>query len=161
MRWIRFAVLITIVGLLQAGAINVFAFKGVCPNLLLIFMVFFSIYSNTSDAIISSFTIGFIADVIGGSQMGVDMLSFGVFGTLLAYLHSVIQIRKMPYQSATIFVISMLTGFFAGLLNHLFKQPVPGMLNLFFISLYSAVVGPFLFLPSVWLMGIKTQRFRK
>ena len=159
MRWIRFAVLITIVGLLQAGAINMFVFKGIHPNLLLVVMVFFAIYSSTYDAIITSFCIGFIADVIGQATVGVGMLSFGVSGTLLAYLHSVVQIRKMSYQAVTIFMVSMLAGFLAGLLNLMLKEPVAGISTLFFISLYSAVLGPFLFLPLGWVMGVKMQRF--
>jgi rod shape-determining protein MreD len=159
MRWIRFAVLITMVGLLQAGAINMFALKGIRPNLLLIVMVFFAIYSSTYDAIITSFCIGFIADVVGQATMGVWMLSFGVSGTLLAYLHSVVQIRKISYQAGTIFMISMFAGFLAGLLNLILKEPVTGVWALLFISLYSAVLGPFLFLPSAWVVGVKMQRF--
>lgn len=159
MRWIRFAVLITIFSLLQAGAINMFALKGIRPNLLLVVMVFFAIYSSTYDAIITSFCIGFIADVIGQATMGVGMLSFGVSGTLLAYLHSVVQIRKISYQAGTIFMVSILAGLIAGLLNLMLKEPVTGISTLFFISLYSSVLGPFLFLPSAWIMGVKMQRF--
>jgi rod shape-determining protein MreD len=159
MRWIRFAVLIIIVSLLQADAIKVISIKGISPNLLLILMVFFAIHCNTYDVIIASFTIGFAADLIGGAAMGVEMLSFGILGILLSYLgHDVIQIKKRPQQAVTIFTFCMLTGILSGLLSIILKQPTVGIINLFFISLYSAMVGPFLFMPILWLMRIKAQR---
>jgi rod shape-determining protein MreD len=81
------------------------------PDLLLVVLVFSAIYFNTSDAVISSFSIGFAADLIGSPlPMGPHMISFGVFGTLLAYLHRVIAIRRMPYQAMAIFVTGLLVG---------------------------------------------------
>lgn len=156
MRWFRFAVLILVVTLLQAGLLANLSFK---PDLLLILLVFFAIYCNTSEAIITSFTIGFAADIIG-STMGPQIISFGLFGTALAYLHRVIAIRKMLYQALAILVI----GFLAGALAHFltFPKSEPTALNistLFWSSLYSGFVGPFLFLPSAWWMRIKTHRF--
>lgn len=162
MRWIRFAALILVVTVLQASLVDIIAVTrlNIKPDFLLILLVFFSIHYNTSEAIISSFTIGFAADIIG-SAMGVRMISFGLFGTLLAYLNGVIAIRKMSYQSAAIFM----AGFLAGVLAHfltLFKgqhieQNVYAVI--FWTSLYSSIVGPFLFLPTAWWMRIKTHRF--
>jgi rod shape-determining protein MreD len=161
MRWIRFAVLLIIFSLLQAEAIKMFDFGGVRPNLMIISLVFFAIYSDSYDAIITSFCIGFAADVIGESgSMGVCMLSFGILGVTLSGLHEVIEIRKMVHQGLAIFTISMLAGLVGGILYLVVRQPVQGDLsNLFFVSLYSAVVGPFLFLPSAWAMGIRSQRY--
>ena len=162
MRWIRFAVLILVVTILQASLVDIIAVTrlNIKPDFLLILLVFFSIRNNTSEAIISSFAIGFAADIIG-SAMGVRMISFGLFGTLLAYLNGIIAIRKMPYQSAAIFI----TGFLAGVLAHfltLFKgQQIEQNIYavIFWTSLYSSIVGPFLFLPTAWWMRIKTHRF--
>ncbi|HUW19394.1 MAG TPA: rod shape-determining protein MreD [Sedimentisphaerales bacterium] len=156
MRWFRFAVLVLVAAVLQAGLLENFDFK---PDLLLILLVFFGVYCRTSDAIITSFTIGFAADLIGPA-MGPQIISFGLFGSLLAYLHRVIVIRKMPYQALTIFITGLLTGVLAHLLN-LLKERVPASGvwgGLFGISLCSAVIGPFLFLPSLWWMRIRTHR---
>ena len=164
MRWIRFAVFILIVTVVQAGLVNIIAVTSlnIKPDLLLILLVFFAIHCNTSEAIITSFMIGFAADIIG-SAMGSQMISFGLFGTLLAYLHRVIAIRKMPYQSLAIFITGFLAGVLAHLLNLFKDQPTP--LNtytiIFWTSLYSSLVGPFLFLPSGWWMRIKTYRFSR
>lgn len=157
MRWFRFAVLILLATILQASFL---ANLNIKPDLLLILLVFFSIYCNTSDAIISSFTIGFAADLIG-STMGPQMISFGLFGTLLAYLHRFIAIRKMPYQSLAIFVTALLSGWVAHFLSFLKGEPTPPNIYavVFWISLYSCLVGPFLFLPSAWWMRIRVNRF--
>jgi len=158
-RWFRFAVLLSLVTVLQAGLL---AHWNVRPDLLLILLVFFAIYCDTYDAIITSFTIGFAADIIG-STMGPQIISFGLFGTLLAYLHRVIAIRRMPYQSAVIFVIGLLAGTLTYLLTILKGQSTTSSIYavLFGTSLYSAIVGPFLFLPSAWWMRIKTHRFSR
>ena len=161
MRWLRFAVFILIVTVLQAGLVGIIAVSrlNIKPDLLLILMVFFSIYCNQPDAIITSFTIGFAADIIG-SAMGSRIISFGLFGTLLSYLHGVITIKKMPYQSLVIFISSLLTGVMVYFLTLLKDQPTTAnaYTALFWTSVYSSFVGPFLFLPTAWWMRIKTHR---
>lgn len=163
MRWFRFAVLILIAAMLQVGLVDIIAVTGlnIKPDLLLIVLVFFAIYCSRSEAIITSFTIGFAADIIG-SVMGPKMISFGLFGTALACLSSVITIKKMPYQSLVIFLTALSAGLLAQFLIFLKGQPtVPGTYTVIFgTALYSAVVGPFLFLPAVWWMRIKTHRFK-
>ena len=158
MRWVRFGVFILIVAILQA---SVLAGLNIKPDLLLILLVFFAIYCNTTEAIITSFTIGFVADIIG-CAMGPYTISFGLFGTLLAYLHRAVAIRKMPYQSAAIFITCLLAGTLAYLFTFL-KGASPAHSAhgavLFWTSLSSAIVGPFLFLPSAWWMHINTHRF--
>jgi len=132
------------------------------PDLLIILLAFFAIYYNTSDAIISSFTIGFAADLVGSPMpMGPHMISFGLLGTLLAYLNRVIAIKRMPFQALAIFAVSVLTGLLCHLLTYITGEPIPGNIYVvvFVTSLYSSIVGPFLFLPTAWWMQIKTSRF--
>ncbi|MBA7620593.1 hypothetical protein ES703_27945 [subsurface metagenome] len=161
MRWFRFAVFILTVTVLQASLLDIIAVTGlnIKPDLLLILLVFFAIYSNTTDAIITSFTIGFAADIIG-PPMGPQIISFGLFGTALAYLHQVIAIRKMAYQAAAIFITGFSAGALVLFLTYLKGQPTGSNIYAVLLgtSLYSSLVGPFLFLPSVWLMRIKTHR---
>ncbi len=161
MRWLRFALLILAVTVLQKGLLARWSSK---PDLLVILLVFFAIYYNTSEAIISSFTIGFAADLVGSPMpMGPQMISFGLFGTLLAYLHRVIAIKKMPYQALAIFVTSVLTGVLTHLLAYITGEPVAANIFavVFVTSLYSSIVGPFLFLPTAWWMRIKMSRFSR
>ncbi len=159
MRWFRFVVLVLFATVLQAGFLVNFSIK---PDLLLILLVFFAVYCNTSEAIVSSFVIGFAADLIG-PVMGPQTISFGLVGTLLAYLHRVLAIRKMHYQALAIFVTGILTGILAVLLNMLrAEQVLSGFFsNMLKISLFSGIAGPFIFIPSAWWMRIKTNRFRR
>lgn len=159
MRWLRFAGLLCLTAVLQAGLL---AHLNIKPDLLLILLVFFAIYSRTSDAIITSFTIGFTADIIGFT-MGPQMLSFGLFGTALAYLHRVVNIRKVAYQVFAIFITGFLAGTLANLLTLFKGEPTPPNVHsvLFGNSLLSALVGPFLFPPIAWWMRARTRRFRR
>ncbi len=157
MRWFRFVVLILIATLLQASLL---AYLDIKPDLLLILLVFFAISCDSSEAIISSFAIGFAADIIAPA-MGPQIISFGLFGTALVYLNRVIAIKKMPYQAVVIFITGFLIGTLTHLLSLLRGEPaVKGIYSiLLWSSLYSALVGPFLFLPAAWWMRIKTKRF--
>ena len=160
MRWFRFGVFILIVAILQA---SILAGLNIKPDLLLILLVFFAIYCNTTEAIITSFVIGFVADIIG-TAMGPYTISFGLFGTLLAYLHRAVAIRKMYYQAAAIFITCLLGGTLVYLLTFLKDASVASGVRgvvLFWTALYSAVVGPFLFLPLAWWMRINTHRFSR
>jgi rod shape-determining protein MreD len=163
MRWFRFAVLICLVTVLQASLVDIIAVSrlNIKPDLLLILMVFFSIYCNQREAIVTSFTIGFAADIIG-SAMGARIISFGLFGTILSYLHGAITIKRMSYQSLAIFISSLLTGVMAHFLTLLKGLPTTANAYtvLFWTSVYSSIIGPFLFLPTAWWMRIKTSRFK-
>jgi rod shape-determining protein MreD len=164
MRWLRFVVLIVIATILQTSLIDIISVTSadIKPDLLLILLVFFGIYSNPTDAVISSFTIGFAADVIG-STMGPRMISFGVLGTLLSDLHRIIEIRKIHHQLLTILLTGFFTTAFAYFLTFLKAEPT--ILNTFtellWKPLYSAIVGPILFFPAAWFMRIKRRRRRR
>ena len=119
MRWLRFAGLILFVAIVQA---SVLADLSSGPDLLLILLVFFCIYCDPHEAIITSFAIGFAADLIGVA-MGPGIISFGVFGTLLACLHRVVALRKPSYQAIVIFVMGIATGILVYLLGFIKAQP--------------------------------------
>jgi rod shape-determining protein MreD len=159
MRWLRFVVLIISVTLLQAGLLSNLEHK---PDLLVILVVFFSIYCDMNVAIIASFTIGFASDIIG-TAMGPGTISFGVIGTIISFLHQLISIRKIPYQAIAIFVAGFLTGISIYYLNLLKGgNAEPNIYKIIFAdSLFSGIVGPLFFLPIAWWVGIKTRRFTR
>jgi len=155
-RWFRFAVLTLTAAVLQAGLLASWDIK---PDLLLVLLAFFAIYADTSEAIITSFVVGFAADIVGPA-MGPQIISFGLFGTLLSYLRHVIAIRKMAYQAAVIFIVGFSCGVMSHLLSLLAGQPRTSNVYtaLFETSLCSCIVGPFLFLPLAWWMRIKKPK---
>ena len=164
MRWVRFAIFVCVATLLQASVLDVIAVTAlrIGPDLLLILLVFFAVYFNTTEAVIAAFTVGFAADLVVG-VMGPKTISFGMFGTALAYLNRVIAVRQKPYQSLAIFAAGILAGLVGHILSLLKSQPVASniLARIFWTSLYSAAIGPFLFLPCAWWMRIKTHRFNR
>jgi rod shape-determining protein MreD len=157
MRWIRFAVLICLATIVQAGFLSNFVLK---PDLLIILLVFFAVYGSLTDAIITSFTIGFASDLIG-SSMGSQMISFGILGTALAYLNRVIALKKIPYQAISIFVITILTYVMTNILNSLKGISTTEYDTILKAAIYSAIVGPLVFIPAAWWMRIKNSRNRR
>lgn len=158
MRWFRFAVLVLVTSLLQTGLVRLLAVgTQIKPDLLLILLVFFSLRAKTTDAIIASFALGFAADLTNPAVsrlMGPRMLSFGLFGTLLSDLGSTITPSRFFHYMIAIFLTGMLTASLSDLLVFLRGEPIPVSLvaGLFWQPLYSAVLGPLLFLPLGWLM---------
>lgn len=178
MRWLRFTVLVVVVAVLQAGFLDRIALTqlNIKPDLFLVLLVFFALYGlpkskaapaggyrfDISPAIITSFVIGFAADIaVIGSAMGTRMLSFGIVGSLLAYLHRLIAARKMLYQAFVIFVAGLAAGLLHGFLTSLKGAAVLNFRLIACTALYSAILGPFLFLPCAWWMRIRTHQFRR
>jgi rod shape-determining protein MreD len=166
MPWPRFVVVVLAAALLQANFIDAIAVTRfhVKPDLLLIAMVFFAIRCDVTEAIISSFAIGLAADMVTpGFPMGPRVISFGLFGTGLAYLHQVITLRKMPQEAIAILIVGFCAGGLAHLLALLAGQSSGwgGFRELAGKAIYSAVLGPFLSLLLDWLMHIKSPRRRK
>ncbi len=163
MYWPRFAVLVLLAALIQKNWIDTIAVTDlrVTPDLLLIGIVFFAVRSSEKEAIITSFVLGFAADIAApGFSLGPQMISFGLFGTGLAYLHRLISIKKASHEAITIFALGLATGCLAWLLARVAGQsPRAGGLGVIIgTSIYSAVLGPILFLFLDWLMRIKNRR---
>lgn len=158
MRWFRFAVLILAATILQTGLMGILAVTGadVQPDLLLILLVFFAVRCSPADAVVTSFAIGFAADLISPVMglMGPRIISYGVVGTLLSDLHSIISTRRAAYQAVTIFLVGLTTAGLTYLLTLLRAEAAPGNLyaELLGRPLYSALVGPLLSWPvSGWM----------
>jgi rod shape-determining protein MreD len=163
MRWPRFAAVVLITTLLQASWVDAIAVTRfhAAPDLLLVVTVFFAVRCDPTEAIISSFALGFAADIAAtGVPMGPRMLSFGLFGTGLSYMRRVITIRKALHEALAILVVGFGAEGLALLLALLAgrSQGPGGFIVLAGTSIYSAVVGPFLFLLLDWSMRIRNRR---
>jgi rod shape-determining protein MreD len=163
MRWFRFAALVLVATILQTSLVGMIGFRGVKPDLLLILLVFFAISIDPRDAIVASFAIGFAADLSNPIRglMGPQIISFGVFGTLLSDVHSIISIQRMAHQAVTILIVGSLTALVSYLLTFFRAEPATTHLatQLLWQPLYAAILGPFLFFPMAWWMRI-TKRAR-
>jgi len=162
MRWFRFAVLVLAASLLQATLMDVLRIGGgVKPDLLLILLVFFGSRCNSTDGVITSFAIGFIADLIApiGGVMGPRILSFGLFGTLLPDVQRVFSLRRPLYQGGAIFFIGVLTAVLSYLLASLRIEGGRISLLILFLwqPLYSGILGPLFSLPVGWWMHMNRK----
>ncbi len=166
MRWIRFAVLVLLASVLQAGLVGVLSIRRpeIKPDLLLILLVFFASRCNSTDAVLTSFAIGFIADLVSPVRgvMGPRILSFSLFGTLISDLQGVFSLRRPLYQGGAIFLAGVLTAVLSYLLASLRAEGDPVNLYAQFLwqPLYSAVLGPLFSLPTGWWMHMNRKSRR-
>jgi len=167
MRWFRFALLVVAATILQTSFLGVVwvISPDITPNLLLILLVFFATHSESNDAVITSFVIGFAADLASPAAglMGPRILSYGLFGTLLSNLQDVISLRRLPLQGVAVFVMGLLTS----ILSYLLAYIRPGAVvismarEFFWQPILSAFIGPFLSLPMAWLMHLDEKSRRR
>ena len=156
MKWVRFAILTIVFTLAQAAIFAQFHFK---PDLLLILLVFFAIFSDPYEALVTSFVIGFASDIVGPS-MGPHIISYTVMGAVLSNLVGAISFKRMPVQAVTIYVVGIVIEISVRLLlsikGHGGIERQFGTILL--TPLWSAMIGPFLFLPIMWIMQMGQKR---
>ena len=164
MRWLRFGFLIVVLSILQIDFVRIISVGEVYPNLLLVALVFFALSSSTTDAIITSFSIGLAVDMINvGHVMGPGILSFGLLGTLLAYLNRVVEIRGIAFEVFTVFV----SGVCAGVLFALFetfravKITNDTKIIVFGTAVYSALLAAILFRFFAFVMRTNTSNNKR
>lgn len=162
MRWIRFAVLVLLASILQAGLMDVLRVRReIRPDLLLILLVFFASRCNSTDTVITSFAIGFVADLVSPIRgvMGPQIISFGLFGTVLYDLGRVFSLRRPLYQGGAIFFVGLLTAVLSYVLASLRAEGGQGNLYAQFLwqPLYSAILGPLFSLPVGWWMHMNRK----
>jgi len=152
MRWGRIGIIILLASLLNAGNLldNTIAMgeNNIKPDLLLILMVFFAINCGGLEATIVSFAIGFAAD-ISSAAMGPAMISYGLFGTLIAQLRKVVIMKRMTHQALAIFAMGIIAGGLTQILLRFKTGQSPSNVYsaLFWTAIYSGIVGPL-----VWAM---------
>jgi len=163
MHWIRFAILILATMVLQASLGDAMAVtsRDVRPNLLLAVMVYFAVYGLPADAVVTSFVVGLACDLIGWT-VGPQMISFGLCGTVLSTVRRYIQIRKVPYQAIVILAAGAISSGLSRVLSQAKGVPVPEdiLSHVLLGPLYSAVLGPMVFIPLEWLMQLQDKRYR-
>ncbi len=164
MRWFRFAVLVLVATIAQTGVAGLVAVvhQNVRPDFLLILLVFFATHCRDRDAVATSFALGFAADLANPAAafMGPRIISYGLLGTLLSDLNSVLSIRRIGHQAIAIFVIGVLVCLLSFALVRLKIGSDTAALdrNLYWQPLLSGIIGPFLFWPVAWWMQITEKR---
>src|SRR3989339_59208 len=152
MRWLRFTVFLLVITVIQAGLIERLGITAlnIKPNLHLVILVFFAIYGTPSEAIITSFVIGFMADITA-PPMGPHTIAYGIFGAAIGYLHAVAAMRYWLSQAIAIFISGLLTGLLVYMLSRLKGLSSENAAAVIFgASVYSAAIGPLLFRPFIW-----------
>ncbi|OHB56907.1 MAG: rod shape-determining protein MreD [Planctomycetes bacterium RBG_13_44_8b] len=153
MKWPRFAFLVVLVAVLQASAVmNLVSLTNmrIKPDILLLLLVYFAVSCDSFDAIITSFSLGFAADITG-MVLGPHIISYGLVGMLLAHIRKVILLKDTRQQALTILVTGVVTEVIALMLTYL-KAPElarTGLFEVFAVAAYSAISWFLL----KWLVG--------
>jgi rod shape-determining protein MreD len=144
MKWLRFTFLIIVVAVLQISTVmNLLELTDlrIRPNILLVLLVYFAIYCDSYDAVITSFALGFAADITG-AVIGPHFISYGIIGTALAHLRKAILLKNTRQQALTIFITGILTEVVALMLTGLKASGLAktGIFEIIAVAVYSAVI---------------------
>lgn len=144
MRWWRFTFFVVLVAVLQASAaMNLLSLTDmrIRPDILLILLVYFAVSCDSFDAVITSFALGFAADITG-MVLGPHIITYGLIGTLLAHIRKVILLKNTRQQALAILATGIVTEVIALALTHL-KAPElakTGAFKIFAVAAYSAIL---------------------
>jgi rod shape-determining protein MreD len=146
MRWFSFITILLAATVLEAGnLLNVFAITGwyIKPGILITLLVYYALVCRYEEAIVTSFFIGFAADLANG-VMGPHMICYGLFGVFLNQMGKMLVLKRAVFKAAIVFTAFVLVGTGAYWLRVL-KTGEAGQdaQSLIFLQgLYSAVVSP-------------------
>ncbi len=167
MKWLNFIVTIMIVTLINAGSImrliTIGSFE-IRPDLLIAALAFFAYISDRRDAIITSFMVGFMAD-ISGSTMGPSLIAFGIVGVCFSAMRDVLLMDRRRNRVGAIFLMSIAVMIIVDILTamktgHHIARPYS---TIPLGSLYTAVVGAIIwpvFDFMAVLLGVKKRNPR-
>ena len=107
MRW-PFAFILAYVMLgLQVGVSRYIAFHGAAPNLALIAVLFIALNMRRNGALLVSFSVGFVQDLLSGQQLGLYAFAYGLVAMTIVAAHRIWN-RNHP---ATYIVVALVGGF--------------------------------------------------
>lgn len=177
MRWLPFFILAYLALGLQLGAGYDLSYHGAPPNFVLIVVVFVAGNAPRDSALIASFLLGLLLDLISSQPLGLYALSYGVAGLFVAGS------RQVAYSDHMLTHFTLTLG--AGLVNAIilwihslirpagiplevaagdFLPPVPVSSGAYFLT---AVYTALLAIPLLWLLskfkpffGFRSQRQR-
>lgn len=162
MKWLNFIIIVVVITLINAGSVmgllSISSLQ-IRPNLLIAVLAYFAYISERRDVIITSFMVGFMAD-ISGATMGPSLIAFGIVGVSFAAMRDVLLMERRRNRVVTIFLMSVAVMIIADMLTsmkinqHITRPLVTIPLN----ALYTAIAGAFLwqameFISSV--LGVK------
>lgn len=110
MRWFSFLTILLAATLLEAGnLLNFFPVTGwyVKPGILITLLVYYALVCRYEEAIVTSFFIGFAADLATGI-MGPHMISYGLLGVFLNQMGQMLVVKRAVFKAAIVFLAFVL-----------------------------------------------------
>lgn len=144
MHWMRLGLVVLVAAVLQLvlNRYLSFAFR---PDLIIIVMVFFVANTDGMWPIIAAFVCGFGADLAFGLAMGSCTIAYGITGSLLAVARRSIAIDNPVFVAIAVFLVCCVSETFAQILASFRRSTPPGYMDIFWMALASAVVGPYIY----------------
>ncbi len=104
MRWLAFFILAYLMLGIQLGLGSYVSFRGVSPDLLLLVVVFVSLNARREEAMLGSFLLGAVQDLMSLQPVGLFAFSYGLVALLVCWLaESVKRTHPLTHLSLTLF----------------------------------------------------------
>ncbi len=140
MRWIPFLILAYVMLGVQLGVGAFVSFRGVSPNLLLLVVIFISLHARREEAMLGSFLLGAIQDLVSIQPIGLFAFSYGLVAVLVCWsVESVRRTHPLTHLSLT-FIGGSIMGMV--LIVHDYFRPVGPAGNVGGTVLHAVRIGP-------------------
>lgn len=146
---------------IQFGISRYAGYHGAAPNLGLIAALFIALFARRNSALLGSFAVGLLQDLLSYQQPGLYALSYGLLAVIVVIVHRSIN----PNHPASHFLLALLGGFITAmvLLTHSLFHPaspafveagtkmramrIPPGIEMMRVVV-TAVIAPFLLVPA-------------
>jgi rod shape-determining protein MreD len=121
----KFFLIIIACAILQVTVLDDFRFFWVKPDLLLICVVFSTLYYDRKPALFFSLAAGLLKDVLSQQVFGLNMLSFPLWSILIMRLSKEISLENKFVRMFLMCVVSFGQAILGGIVKAYFCSPIP------------------------------------
>jgi rod shape-determining protein MreD len=144
MRWLPYFILAYLMLGLQIGIIDYVSIgnSGAWPNLVLLAAIWIAINAPRDAALLGCFGLGLIQDLTSQQNLGIFAFSYGLVAMFTVSTQQVVY-RGHPLTHFSLALVGMFMTSLVILIHGLYPGPRVSPMTLFYSSLYTAVLAPF------------------
>ena len=140
MRWLVYFVLAYLMFGIQLGMGSYASFRGVSPNFMLLVVIFISLNAQPQQAMLGSFLLGAVQDLITLQPLGLFALSYGLVSMLVCWTSESVG-RSHPFTHLSFtFVGATLMGMI--LIVHDYFRPIGPVISVGGTVVHAVRIGP-------------------
>lgn len=128
---------------------KLFSINGVLPDFSLIFVILVAYNTDSFEAEIVGFILGFLIDIFSSTLFGLSAFIYVIIGYSVGKFKKTFNVESILFMLAVVFIGTLLKIFFLYFFGYVFKEIFiiykNFLINVFIVLMYNLLVTPFIF----------------